>query len=64
MSYEVRAHDNPRAMPRGTSTISRHATRDAAEQAISNEWHAFRNSPYYTDGCWLPRLIIEVNEDI
>ena len=61
--YEVRADNNPQAMPRGTSTISRHATRADAEQAISSEWRKFRRSPSYTDGCWLPRLIVEVDQD-
>lgn len=61
--YEVRANDNPETMPLGTSSISSHATAADAEQAIRLELREFRKSPYFTDGSYLPRLIVEVGPD-
>ena len=62
--YEVRANDNPETMPLGTSTISSHATAEDAEQAIRLELREWRKSPYFSDGGYLPRLIVEVDVDV
>lgn len=61
--YEVRANDNPETMPLGTSTISSYATAADAEQAIRLELREWRKSPYFTEGGYLPRLIVEVGPD-
>ena len=63
MSYEVRADDSPSALPYGTSVISTHTTAHEAQKAIEQERRDFRNSPHWTDGCYLPRLVVEVDVD-
>ena len=58
--FEVRANDDPEALPLGTSTISSHASAADAEQAIRLELREWRKSPYFSDGGYMPRLIVEM----
>lgn len=59
--FELRANDNPSAMPLGTATISRHRTLTAARNAADRESRSFRRSVYATGGGYLQRVIVEMD---
>lgn len=59
-TYEYRAHDNPLAMPLGTSTISRHRSEYAARYAAAKEARRFMRSgaTFFVGRGWLQRCIV------
>lgn len=61
--WEVRTHSNPRALPLGTSTISRHRSAEAAFAAVERERRRFARSIYAMGGGYLQRIIVEIAED-
>ena len=60
--YEYRSDDNPRAMPLGTGTISRHRTAGAAFDAWQAELDALKRQPGNQDS-YLARCVIAVEDD-
>jgi len=63
VTYELRVHADPVALPFGSSTLSRHRSYTTARNAWQYEERRFRASPYGSPGGWLPRVIIEVFPD-
>lgn len=61
-TYEVRANDNPQAIPMGTSTVSTHSTAAEAFAALDEERRDFYTAPWNRDS-YLPRLVVTVDEN-
>lgn len=57
--FIFRTHDNPSAMPQGTSDISIHGTLIDARMAADRERREFASSGYATGGAYLQRIIFD-----